>query len=232
MDPSINQGLHDSKLDTILSSQHMPAHPPPSYHMVVDPNAPIPNLRSPYDPEDDEKDDEDELPEVTINATTQIRGHGNIISVPPMDAVRIAGLLHTMMYGPPGQSSQSGLHSPNEARAGRTKGIPKMNVTVNCGATVFGDRNVVGPALGDIARQMQMARNQQTQAQGNIRPGTQHQPCPAVPPPISVLTPMRSRTSSECGESDASSTGSKRKAGDDVEGSPEPKRPSVHDYGC
>jgi hypothetical protein len=204
--------------------------------MVVDPNAPIPNLRSPYDPEDDEKDDDDELPEVTINATTQIRGHGNIISVPPMDAVRIAGLLHTMMYGPPGQSStQSGLHTPpHEPRAMRTKGVPKLNITVNCGATVFGDRNVVGPALGDIARQMQLARNQMQAQQQNMhsRAGatSQHQPCPAVPPPISILRPMRSRTASESGESDASSTGCKRKAGDDSDGSPEPKRPSVHHY--
>ena len=228
MDPSINQGLHDSKLHTLFSTQHMPAHPPPSYHMVVDPNAPIPNLRSPYDPEDDEKDDEDELPEVTINATTQIRGHGNIISVPPMDAVRIAGLLHTMMYGPPGQPTEPGLHSPTAPRTMRTKDVPKMNITVNCGATVFGDRNVVGPALGDIARQMQIARSQQLQAQQNARPDAQNQACPAVPPPISILTPMRSRTSSESAESDASSTGCKRKAEDDG-GSPDPKRASVDD---
>jgi cytochrome c551/c552 len=197
--------------------------------MVVDPNTPIPNLQSPYDPEDDEKDDEEALPEVTINATTQIRGHGNIISVPPMDAVRIAGLLHTMMYGPPGQHTQTDFHPGARQATMRKHDIPKLNVTVNCGATIFGDRNVVGPALGDIARQMQVARQQQMQAQSSAKSGIQN-PCPAVPAPVPILTPMRSRTGSESGESDTSSIGSKRKAGDDVEDSPEPKRSRMQNY--
>jgi hypothetical protein len=40
-----------------------------------------------------------------------------------------------------------------------------VNITVNCGATIIGDRNIVGPGLGDIARQMQLAqRNAAMQA--------------------------------------------------------------------
>lgn len=32
---------------------------------------------------------------------------------------------------------------------------------MNCGATIIGDRNIVGPGLGDIARQMQIAQRNQ-----------------------------------------------------------------------
>jgi hypothetical protein len=192
--------------------------------MIVDPNAPIPNLRSPYDPEEDENDDEDELPEITINATTQIRGHGNIISVPPMDAVRIAGLLHTMMYGPPGQTNSAGP---------RTRiSPPKINITVNCGATVFGDRNVVGPGLEGIARQMQTARNQahqasqQQQQQQSTKLGAQ--PSQTIASPVQLASPMtpRSRTPSEGGDSDTIVRSNKRKAVEEdvVEGRKESRR--------
>jgi len=232
--------------------------------MVVDPRAPIPNLRNPYDPEDEEKEEEDDVPEVTINATTQIRGHGNIISVPPMDAVRIAGLLHTMMYGPPGQqhhtppqagpngyyhntpySHTTQTHTSPYGTTSRTRmRFPKMNITVNCGATIFGDKNVVGPGLGDIARQMQLARSQQqaqaaaaAQAQAARTQGFQSQPIPAMAMPVPIMTPMmRGRSESESGRSEASrassssSVGGKRKAEDEVEFSPGAKRRDSHDY--
>jgi hypothetical protein len=209
--------------------------------MVVNPHDTIPNLSNPYDPEDDlEKDDDeqdsDEIPEVTINATTQIRGHGNIISVPPMDAVRIAGLLHTMMFGPPGAGGASSPAFAQMAGGGsagtqtRTRmKFPKLIITVNCGATVFGDKNVVGPGLGEVARQMQLARaqqqqqQQQAQAAAAARAQQQSQPIPAMAMPVPILSmPMtRGRVGSESASSEASSSSGgsgKRKAVDGEEG--------------
>ncbi|KAI0620098.1 hypothetical protein PtrSN002B_003528 [Pyrenophora tritici-repentis] len=93
------------------ASEHMP--PPPAYHMVVDPSMPIPNLRNPYDhmEEDDDKDDED-TPEVTINAATQIRGHGNIVSIAQMDSMRVANLISTILTGDPNKAPSDGTGRP------------------------------------------------------------------------------------------------------------------------
>ncbi|KAF2637986.1 hypothetical protein P280DRAFT_520575 [Massarina eburnea CBS 473.64] len=227
MDPSKNPALYDTtKIQTLLqsltssltnnlhpssycsseidSSSRMP--PPPAYHMVVDPNSPIPNMHNnPFDQdhEDDEVEREeggdDEVPEVNINASTQIRGHGNIISITQMDTVRMAGLIAGLLHGgplpmpvpastpstQPGTPVQEGPQTQAQAQAQASsqqaqaqtqaqstshhqrhrmnlKGFPKINITLNCGATVVGDRNIVGPGLGDIARHMQIAqqRNQ------------------------------------------------------------------------
>ncbi|KAF2271405.1 uncharacterized protein EI97DRAFT_351661, partial [Westerdykella ornata] len=228
MDPHFNPVLHNAKLHSTFASTtttttlpEPPNYAPPAYDMVVDPAAAIPNMRNAYDPSEDDKDDAEEIPEVTINSTTQIRGSGNIISVPPMDAPRIAGLLHTMMYGPPGQPSAS----PGLARAH----MPRLHITVNCGATIFGDRNVVGPALGDVARQMQIARQQlaasQSQQARGMGASQCHQPVQAVPQPVQIPTPIRSRSGSEShsesqsesGRSEGSVAGVKRKVDDDEE---------------
>ncbi|KAH9865846.1 hypothetical protein J1614_009433 [Plenodomus biglobosus] len=217
MDPFRNSALQSAKLQLLLSSSlsthhraedqaspsDMPA--PPAYHMVVDPHAPIPNNHSPYDPEDreEEKDeDDDDTPEVTINAATQVRGHGNIISIAQMDTVRIANLIATMLNGEPAALPSTPLqkladaaaaacpqptastttptsptpststpppHQPSsQIRLKPAHPLRKINITLNCGATIIGDRNIVGPGLGDIARQMQVAqRNQALQAQQN-----------------------------------------------------------------
>jgi hypothetical protein len=182
MDPHRNPALHNAKLRSILQSQNttsrtatqaedMPA--PPAYHMVVDPTAPIPNMRSPYDPEEeDERDDDDDTPEITINAATQVRGNGNIISTAQMDSARIATLIATILHEgkvPEPESPSQPQTLPSLAsltsEPKQPRPYPKVNITVNCGATVIGDRNIVGPGLGDIARQMQIAqRNQALQA--------------------------------------------------------------------
>jgi len=159
------------------SSEQMPA--PPAYHMVVDPNMPIPNLSNPYDHiEEEEEKDEDDTPEITINAATQIRGHGNIVSITQMDSIRVASLISAILTGdpnkappdsgrpltPPSPTARPLATSRTEMRGLKT--YPSINITVNCGATIIGDRNIVGPGLGDIARQMQMAqRNQAAQQQ-------------------------------------------------------------------
>ena len=147
--------------------------------MVVDPNMPIPNLRNPYDHiEEDEEKDEEDAPEININAATQIRGHGNIVSIAQMDSVRIANLISAILTGDPDKATPDcgrplTPQSPTERvlATSRTemrgvKMYPSINITVNCGATIIGDRNIVGPGLGDIARQMHMAqRNQAAQQQ-------------------------------------------------------------------
>ncbi|KAF2856404.1 hypothetical protein T440DRAFT_463747 [Plenodomus tracheiphilus IPT5] len=213
MDPFRNTALQSAKLQSLLSSSSsrqdqtsvsdMPA--PPAYHMVVDPSAPIPNNQNPYDHDEgeEEKDDEDvDTPEITINAATQVRGHGNIISIAQMDTVRIAHLIASMLNGEPATLPPSPLDKLADVAAAAcpqpttstttpssptpsftstpppphqqssqihlkpTPSLRKLNITVNCGATIIGDRNIVGPGLGDIARQMQVAqRNQALQAQ-------------------------------------------------------------------
>ncbi|KAI8936220.1 hypothetical protein NX059_006645 [Plenodomus lindquistii] len=170
--------------------------------MVVDPNAPIPDTQNPYDHgEGDEERYDDDTPEITINAATQVRGHGNIISIAQMDTVRIANLIAAMLNSEstpslplppspldkladvaaaarpqptatpasptPSTSSSSTPHQQtSQIHIKPNRELRRINITVNCGATVIGDRNIVGPGLGDIARQMQVAqRNQALQAQ-------------------------------------------------------------------
>lgn len=161
----------------------MPA--PPAYHMVVDPEVSTPNVSSPYGYEEDERaevSEDEETPEVTINAATQIRGNGNIISIAQMDSVRIAKLVAEILSGDPvpsdttpppiptspPQAPDTSLHSSRTERK-KKRGL-NVNITVNCGATIIGDRNIVGPGLGDIARQMQLAqRNAALQAHQQLQ---------------------------------------------------------------
>ncbi|KNG51248.1 hypothetical protein DDE82_007444 [Stemphylium lycopersici] len=143
---------------------------------------PIPNVASPYDhegEEEDDKEDENDTPDVTINAATQIRGNGNIISIAQMDSVRIANLITSMLNGdnkepadaarpitPPSPPTMA-TAQPEQTSRTQVRGVkkfPNINITVNCGATIIGDRNIVGPGLGDIARQMQVAQRNQAAA--------------------------------------------------------------------
>jgi hypothetical protein len=184
MDPHRNLGLNNAKLQAILQSRYtnsrttseaddMPA--PPAYYSVVESSVPIPNVRNPYDPEEEhDNNDDDETPEITINAATQVRGNGNIISIAQMDSVKIAT--------PSSQSPQGQTLPSLASMTSLPRPYPKINITVNCGATIIGDRNIVGPGLGDIARQMQMAqRNQAAQAQQQQQQAAQNQrPSPAA----------------------------------------------------
>lgn len=184
MDPHRNSALNNAKFQSILQSLNNTSRPsneaempaPPAYHTVVDPNDPIPNVRNPYDPEEEDDKDDEDVPDITINAATQVRGNGNIISIAQMDSARIAHLIAIVLHGgkmpeptSPSQTTQaqtlpslaSLVAEPKPSRS-----FPKINITVNCGATILGDRNIVGPGLGDIARQMQVAqRTQAMQAQ-------------------------------------------------------------------
>jgi cytochrome c551/c552 len=207
---------------------------PPAYHTVVDPNMPIPNLRSPYEEDDDtEKEEEEDIdtPEIIINASTQIRGHGNIVSIAQMDSARIAGLITSLLNREdkngdektPDTATPSSSSSPPQTATqertsrtqvrGTTKKYPNtINITVNCGATIIGDRNIVGPGLGDVARQMQMAQRNQAAAaaqgkgQGMPSPPPSAMPANSTPQYHGVATPPMSRSGS------LQSEGVKRKA--------------------
>ncbi|KAF1930787.1 uncharacterized protein M421DRAFT_418268 [Didymella exigua CBS 183.55] len=184
MDPWRSPALQNAKLRAILSSYRNPSSTdprehieesdmsaPPAYHMVVDPEAQTCSMSS-YESEAEEREDsEDETPEITINAATQIRGNGNIVSIAQMESVRIANLVATILSGdtipsdptapqtPPIPSPPQGpVTNPSMSRTKGRRGGLNVNITVNCGATIIGDRNIVGPGLGDIARQMQLAQ--------------------------------------------------------------------------
>jgi hypothetical protein len=100
----------------------------------------------------------------------------------------------------------------------------KINITVNCGATIVGDKNVVGPGLNEIAKQMQMANRN--------RPGT---PASASAPQASqavqgqalqgtLPTPPMSRNSSLTGGESRAGAAPKRKAEDEADGAPDLKK--------
>ena len=214
--------------------------------MVVDPNMPIPNLRNPYDHVQEHEDkDEEDAPEITVNAATQIRGHGNIVSIAYMDSVRIANLISAILSGDPDKAPPDGVRplTPQSPTArvlatSRTemrgvKMYPSVNITVDCSATILGDRNIVGPGLGDIAIQMHMAQRnraaqqqqqQQQQQQAAAQAAAQVQAQAAVAAAAgqaqemasgtTIATPPMSRSSSL--HSDA--CGGKRKTEDTGEG--------------
>jgi hypothetical protein len=183
--------------NTPHSSSHIedqiPTVAPPAYHTIIGPNMPMSNITSPYDPLLQEAVDsnphetsDDDTPEIIINAATQIRGHGNIISIAQMDSVRIANLISTVLSGqdptdsttdtnkteqgedttttarrPPTPITPTRREHTSTTQVRGVKRFSNINITVNCGATIIGDRNIVGPGLGDIARQMQIAQRNQ-----------------------------------------------------------------------
>lgn len=215
MNPSCDPAIYDDKAQSTCPSlgqtpQTLTPDMPPAYHMVVDPNAPIPNLHNPYDPEDEDEKEDDDTPEIIINAATQIRGNGNIVSLAQMDSARIASLLTATLNG----EQPTGITSPPSTPRARERSpryLTKMNITVNCGVTIIGDRNIVGPGLGDIARQVQLAqRNQavaaqqhcQNQAQASTSAQTRTPPpsrCLSVP--SEVLGGGKRRADPDAGES-------------------------------
>ncbi|CAN9154890.1 unnamed protein product [Alternaria alternata] len=151
---------------------------------------PMSNITSPYDSllqegvaSSSHETSDDDTPEIIINAATQIRGHGNIISIAQMDSVRIANLISTVLSGqdptdsttdtnktegednttarPPTPITPTRREHTSTTQVRGVKRFSNINITVNCGATIIGDRNIVGPGLGDIARQMQIAQRNQ-----------------------------------------------------------------------
>lgn len=119
------QGLHQ-RHDPI------PETAPPPYTASED------DLSSDSSDSDDSEDEEDTTPvKLTINAANSIHGNNNLIptsSSPLSDATKFSALL---------------LHAVNRINASampvehRRRRV-NVDLTINCGVTVVGDRNVVG----------------------------------------------------------------------------------------
>ena len=103
-------------------------------------NAPPPPYSESENDSDADEDDDEEEPEspmkLTINATNSIQGSHNLVPTSPTplsDATKFSTLL---------------LHAVKQlnaaAEANKSLGSLKVDLTINCGITVIGDRNVVG----------------------------------------------------------------------------------------
>jgi hypothetical protein len=145
----------------LLDPIDAPSDSPPAYDLVVDPRAPISNMGNNAYREDSSsseyferinledndpngpfyQDPVDDTPEFTINAATQIKGHQNIVSVSTLDVEQIAEMVGAVV-----KASQGSGHS-------------SINITINCGTTIIGNRNIVGSGLGEVARHMQQAKS-------------------------------------------------------------------------
>lgn len=114
--------------------------------------APPPYTSSDFegDSDSDEDDGEDDSPlSLTINAAHSIQGSNNLVPTSPTplaDATKFSSLL---------------LHAVNQlnnstptcsSSAGKSRRRLKVDLTINCGITVIGDRNVIGN-VGLKARQ-------------------------------------------------------------------------------
>ncbi|KXT02803.1 hypothetical protein AC578_5391 [Pseudocercospora eumusae] len=107
------------------------------------PEAPPP----PYSEDDDDMDseNEEELPvQLTLNATTSIKGSNNLIPTSPsllQDATRFSTLLlHAV-----NQINAANTHANSEAtESSKLRRHLRVDLTINCGVSVVGDRNVIG----------------------------------------------------------------------------------------
>lgn len=120
------QGLQPQASDPI------PETAPPPYTPSEDNNN--------DDDSDSDSDSDEELDDppikLTINAANSIQGSNNLVPTSPSplaDATKFSALL---------------LHAVNRINAAgsgsRSKGRVNVDLTINCGVTIVGDRNVVG----------------------------------------------------------------------------------------
>ncbi|KAF2739853.1 hypothetical protein EJ04DRAFT_259100 [Polyplosphaeria fusca] len=169
MDPAHNRAFLLAKIIThIFPESRTPLPepdvnmPPPSYEQVVDPNAPLPNMENPYDEEDSDSEVEELEAEaeakrraaaqadadnnditITVNSAIHVRGHGNVLGA--MSEERIQDILKELLRVEEG-------HRANVSLAATRR--PRIHLTVTCPMTVTGDRNIVSPNLGDVAKFM------------------------------------------------------------------------------
>lgn len=129
--PAAQKVLTDLTL-AALSNQQLPT--------PTDPNAPPP----PYDDDSDagsdgDRDGRDPSPlSLTINAQNSIRGTGNVIPTTPSplaDATKFS----TILIAAVNQLQNAGVPHANL----RTRRVD-LRLTINCGVTIVGDRNVIG----------------------------------------------------------------------------------------
>lgn len=106
----------------------------------VDATAPPPPYQDDDDDADSDDDSDDDTPthpiNLTINAANQIHGHNNLVPTTPspmMEASRFSTVLLQAI---------TQLNNANALQSRKPR--IKVNLTVNCGTTIVGDRNVIG----------------------------------------------------------------------------------------
>ncbi|KJX93490.1 hypothetical protein TI39_contig4307g00001 [Zymoseptoria brevis] len=144
MDPSGFAHLHQKiRIEQIRNAlqQNVPSCPPPPYE-----DDDSDSEADSYDDEDEEDDQStadtsplSSLPlKLTINAANRIQGSHNLVPIsatPLADASNFSSLL---------LQAVSQLNAVAAAGQGRSPRSLKVDLTINCGITVIGDRNVVG----------------------------------------------------------------------------------------
>lgn len=90
------------------------------------------------DSEDDYEDEDPSPINLILNADTKVHGTGNMIATSPLsDATRLSALLLAAV-----QSLNASKTSTTES--GSSTPMLQVNLTINCGITVIGDKNVIG----------------------------------------------------------------------------------------
>ena len=133
--------------------------PPPAYSLDADSTGANDtndtndtNPAADHDDNDANPDTDTDPPPTTtlhLNASTQIRGSHNLITVNPLGVPRFSALLLTLLRQQPGHA--------------RTN----ISLQLNCSVAVVGERNVVGTGLGAVGVRARVAAAQGAQgAQG------------------------------------------------------------------
>ncbi|KAF2771692.1 hypothetical protein EJ03DRAFT_21976 [Teratosphaeria nubilosa] len=122
--------------------------PPPPYTAISQAQAQEEDDDDDDDTSDSEANSTNPLPiSLTINAAHTITGSNNLIPTTTgpsptilQDATRLSTLLLATL-------NQLNNHPPTTTPAGNAKRALKLDLTINCGLTLVGDRNVVGNVM-------------------------------------------------------------------------------------
>lgn len=153
--------IERARATTQQDPDSIPDTAPPAYSAIAPSTHPV--AADPYDSEDDDDDDEDddstEDPSpvtVTLDATTSVQGQNNLVATGAAlaDATRFSALLLAAVQSlnaraeeearlaalaPPASSAAGAGATPRAIRP-----ILRVNLVLNCGINVVGDKNVVG----------------------------------------------------------------------------------------
>ncbi|KAK5132924.1 hypothetical protein LTR08_008371 [Meristemomyces frigidus] len=127
------------KLDAERTHQSLRQQPTPEETAPPPPYSPS-DADSDSDDEDDETDSSSPI-KLTINAAHSIQGSNNLVPTSPTplaDATKFSTILLAAVK----QLNQAGVS--NNASDGKPRRALKIDLTINCGITVVGDRNVIG----------------------------------------------------------------------------------------
>ncbi|KAF2468050.1 uncharacterized protein BDR25DRAFT_373619 [Lindgomyces ingoldianus] len=81
-----------------------------------------------------------------VNSSLRVRGHGSIIGFTPVNPAEVARDTIRVL-------NQSGYLAANRNEEGQNHRPRNLNININSGVTVVGDKNIVGSGLEEVARQ-------------------------------------------------------------------------------